>query len=78
MWGNWLVYLDADDREKFWDECAEAMAAARVAGDVRPVEVLLRDWRITAQALSDPQRREVLTAAEFSSGAFLEVGPPGE
>ena len=47
---------------------AEAVAAR----DAGPVEKCLREWRVTAEALSDPQRREVLTGAGDNDYAEVE------
>lgn len=74
--GNWLTALDDDDREEFFSDLRNAAGRAEEFGDVTPIEKCLREWRTTAQALTDPRRREVLTAGGFDPGDFIEVGRP--
>ena len=74
--GNWLVHLDDSDREEFFSDLRAATDLAAGTGDVRHVEKCLRDWRTTAQALADPQRREVLTATDLDPDDFTEVTRP--
>lgn len=57
----WLAVFDDDDRSEFFTGLRAALTAAEAAGDAEPVETCLREWRTTAEALSDPERRAVLT-----------------
>jgi len=72
---SWLRHLDADDREQFFHELEFAVGFARGALDVSGIEACLRDWRVTAEALSDPARREVLTGSPGDAD-FTEVPRP--
>jgi hypothetical protein len=72
---SWLAALDDDDREQFLAEMREALTAAGASRDAAPVETCLREWRTTAGALSDPQRRAVLTSP-CDDGDFAEAERP--
>jgi len=74
--GNLLAVLDDGDRTEFFSDLRAATDLAEGTGDVGHVEKCLSDWRTTAQALSDPVRREVLTAESFDLGDFTEVKQP--
>ena len=74
--GNWLAALDADDKREFFSDLRAAADLAEGTGDAGHVEKCLREWRTTAQALSDPQRRDVLTADGADLGDFAEVPRP--
>lgn len=59
---GWLEHLDEADRREF---LAELFVVARGAlhsddADVSRLQACLRSWEVTAEALSDPARREVL------------------
>lgn len=73
--GNWLAPLDADDQAEFFADLHAAVALARHTGNVEPVDACLHDWRITAEALSDPARREILTGTPEPAD-FAEVQRP--
>jgi uncharacterized protein DUF6247 len=70
---SWLAALDADDLALFLAGMREALQASAGARDAEPVETCLREWRTTAEALSDPQRRGVLTGA---GDDYVEVERP--
>jgi hypothetical protein len=70
----WLAAFDEDDRSEFFEELRDALALAESTRDATPVETCLRDWRTTAQALSDPQRRAVLAGP--GDDDYAEVARP--
>jgi hypothetical protein len=72
----WLAAFDEDDRAEFFAELRDALPVAEATRDASPVETCLREWRTTAQALSDPLRRETLTAP--GEGDYAEVTRPQE
>lgn len=57
----WLAVFGEDDRAEFFAELRDALSVAEATRDAGPVERCVREWRTTAQALSDPKRREILT-----------------
>jgi hypothetical protein len=57
----WLAVFDDDDRAEFFNELRDALAVAEATRDAYPVDTCLREWRITARALSDQMAREILT-----------------
>ena len=73
---SWLTVFDTDDLDEFFAELRDALTLAESTQDATPVETCLRDWRTTAQALSDPLRRQILTGA--GSDDFVEVERPEE
>ena len=72
----WLASFDEDDRAEFFEELRDALSVAAATRDAAPVETCLREWRTTAQALSDPLRRAVLTAP--GDDDYAEVDRPQE
>ena len=71
---GWLSALDDDDRAQFFLEMDAALDAAEAAGSAEPLETCLREWRVTGEALSDPEVRAVLTGDGF--GDYGEVPRP--
>ena len=59
---NWLEVFDDDDKREFFSDLTDAADLAERTGDVGEVETCLHEWRVTAQALADPQAQEALTA----------------
>jgi len=57
----WLAVFGEDDRAEFFAELLDALPVAEATRDASRVETCLREWRATAQALSDPPRREIPT-----------------
>ena len=55
----WISVFDQDDRDECLLELKEAIALL-LAGDEMPLRETVRAWRLTAQQLSDPRKREVL------------------
>ena len=72
----WLAAFDEDDRAEFFEELRDALSVAAATRDAAPVETCLREWRTTAQALSDPLRRAILTAP--GDDDYAEVDRPQE
>lgn len=72
---SWLAALDYDDQTQFFLEMSEALGEAESARDAEPLEKCLREWRVTAEALSDPLRRAVL-AGTWNNDDFAEVARP--
>jgi hypothetical protein len=72
----WLAAFDDDDRAEFFDELRDALTLAESTRDAGPVETCLREWRTTAQALSDPLGREVLLGP--GNDDYAEVTRPEE
>jgi len=72
----WLATFDEDDRAEFFQELRDALSVAAATRDAVPVETCLREWRTTAQALSDPLRRAILTAP--GDDDYAEVDRPQE
>jgi hypothetical protein len=70
----WLATFEEGDRAEFFDELRDALAMAVATTDAAPIERCLHDWRTTAQALSDPLRREILTGS--GDGDYAEVSRP--
>ena len=70
----WLATFDEDDRAEFFEELRNALSVAAATRDAAPVETCLREWRTTAQALSDPLRRAILTAP--GDDDYAEVDRP--
>ncbi len=55
----WISVLDEDDRAECLLELKEAIALL-LAGDEMPLRETVHAWRLTAQQLSDPRKREIL------------------
>jgi hypothetical protein len=72
---NWFVHLDKDDREQMIGEVFAGVHGLVKTGSVVRLETCLRDWRTTAQALADPERRAVL-AGDLDDEDFTEVQRP--
>jgi hypothetical protein len=73
---EWPVRLDEDDRRQFFRDLRDAASEAEAACDAAPVDRCLREWRATAEALSDPERRAALTSPHDPAD-FTEVQQPG-
>jgi hypothetical protein len=72
----WLAVFDDEDRVEFFGELRDALALAEATSDAAPVETCLREWRTTARALGDPQRRAILTGP--GDDEYAEVSRPQE
>jgi hypothetical protein len=74
---GWLAVFSGDDKATFIAEMRDALAEAERSGDLLAVETCIRGWQMTAEALADPEAREVLTAPFLADDDFTEVGRPG-
>jgi len=72
---SWHLELDEDDREEFLSEIRDALSVAGSDENFEPVQACIREWTLTAKALSDPTRRAILTGA--GDGEYDEVVRPG-
>ena len=60
----WLSVLPIDAQRRFFREMSTALVVAASGTTLRSVEILLGDWRATAEAWADPDTRERLLADE--------------
>jgi hypothetical protein len=73
---SWLSVFDDDDRASFFAEMREALETSAARKDPEPFEACLRAWKVTAEAMADPEARAVLTSPhEYED--FAEVSRPG-
>lgn len=77
---RWLRHLDEEDRAEFIDEMWEQLENASADADgTRGIDALVAQWRATANALADPERRQVLLNSvsedEFADGAYGDAHP---
>jgi hypothetical protein len=72
---TWLRHFDDDDLAAFIAELRAAVSVAYHDDDLTELDQLARDWRATAEELSDPARRDVLLGG-FAADDFVEVGRP--
>jgi hypothetical protein len=75
MGSSWLAVFDDDDRAAFFAEIRVALEDAEAAGDAAAIETCLHAWQVTAEAMSGPVAREVLTRPA-GEGDFKEVPRP--
>ena len=61
---GWLSVLPVDSQRRFFEEMSDALMVAASGTSLRPVELLLGDWRATAEAWADPDTRKRLLAPE--------------
>jgi hypothetical protein len=71
----WLAVFDENDLGEFLEEMREAFLSASRDESPTAVEETLEAWRVTAEALSDPARRDVLLG-EPRIDDFVEVTRP--
>jgi hypothetical protein len=71
---RWVRTLDDEDRQAFFSDMWSALAEARSDASSSPVQEALADWRETARALADPERRRKLIAP-IEAGDFVEIRP---
>jgi hypothetical protein len=72
---TWLRHFDDDDLATFIAEVRAAVSVAYHDGDLREMDRLVRDWRITAEELADPDRRQAFLGS-FDETDFVEVERP--
>lgn len=75
---RWMRHLDREDRMTCLDELWTALCEeADEDGTARSFDVALTEWRTTAVALSDPDRREVLLGdVDADADDFIAAEPP--
>ena len=56
----WLATLDPEDRRAFYDDLAAAVTAACDADDPAEIERCLRQWRLTAEGMTNASLRDQL------------------
>jgi hypothetical protein len=56
----WVASLDAPEQAAFYDDLATAVAAARAAHDPAEIERCLRQWRLTAEGMTNAELRDRL------------------
>lgn len=71
----WLAEFDDDDQMEFHRDLHDALMRSVASNSTEPVDRCVREWRTTAQALSDPARRAVLVGA-VTEADFEEVDRP--
>jgi hypothetical protein len=74
---TWLRHLPADDLPAFLDDARQALIVAAREETLTVLDATLRDWRVTAEELSDPLRRAILLG-EHRAGDFVEAARPGQ
>ncbi len=70
----WMSVLDQDDRAECLMDLKEAISLL-LAGDELPLRETIQAWRLTAQQLSDPRKREILLGVPDSED-FTAVEQP--
>lgn len=73
----WLRPFDVDDLRGFVEELDEAIISAYADHDKEIVDECLRAWRVTAQQLEDPLRRNVLLGHKDIDD-YVQVGRPAD
>lgn len=58
----WAWILPEDAQRRFFAEMSDALFVAASGLDLRQVELLIGDWRATAESWADPETREQLEA----------------
>ena len=71
----WLEVFDEEDQNAFRREFQEALIRAVATDSTEPLDTCVREWRVTARALSDDARRRILTG-QPSEDEFSEVIEP--
>ncbi|HEV2891215.1 MAG TPA: hypothetical protein VGX28_12640 [Frankiaceae bacterium] len=56
----WVANLDEADRAAFYEDLAGCVRAARDADDPGEIESCLRQWRLTAEGMSNAGLRDQL------------------
>jgi hypothetical protein len=69
----WVSVLPEADQRQFLDELTEALLVAASGTALRPVELLIGDWRATAEAWADPDTRAALIAKEKAPLPAVEL-----
>ncbi len=74
---TWLRHLDDEDLAVFIAELRAAVSVAYHDDDLSDLDQLVRDWRVTADELADPARREALLGS-FAEADYVDVERPGD
>lgn len=69
----WLSVLPIESQRRFFHEMSTALMVAASGATLRPIELLLGDWRATAEAWADPDTRERLLADEDAPIPGIEL-----
>lgn len=72
---GWLRSLDLEDIREFSRDLHTSLLAAWADDNTSVLDTCIREWRITAQQLADPVRREILTG-RLSTSDFAPVDRP--
>lgn len=72
----WLVAFDADDQQSFRRELMGALVQSLAGDSTEPVERCVREWRISARALSNEKSRRILTPPGAPDSSFEQVERP--
>jgi hypothetical protein len=73
---TWLRHLDDEDIATCLAELRDAVSVAYHDANLTELDQLARDWRVTADELADPARREALLGS-FDADDFTPVDRPG-
>lgn len=57
---SWVGTLDAADRVAFYDDLTACVAAAKSTDDPGEIERCLRQWRLTAEGMTNANLRDQL------------------
>ena len=71
----WLAEFDDEDLSSFLDELRASLIDAIDSGDSSDLELLVSEWKSTARAIADPERREVLLGSHRPDD-FIEIQRP--
>lgn len=71
----WLENFDDEDLQEFIHEILELLTAPTDEASEMRLEEMLQAWRLTAEELADPVRREILLGTH-SGDDFVEAVPP--
>ena len=74
---TWLRHLDDEDLAVFIAELRATVSVAYHDDDLSDLDQLVRDWRVTADELADPARREALLGS-FAEADYVDVERPGD
>jgi hypothetical protein len=69
----WLSVLPDEVQRRCLDEITEALLVASSGMSFRPVELLLDDWRATAEAWADPDTRQAVMLEETAPLDYIEL-----
>lgn len=72
---SWLAVFSNDDVAQFFAEMRDAVGTSAARRDPEPLEACLREWKVTARALADPQARAVLPADDDYAAAVRPGSP---